>query len=209
MKHSAIPRGRKSIMRLYHFILASIFFLGISNGGTPSVFLYTSSHSRTQSEQLGPYKSENSSDLEQVLTAFLEAARKSQVMEMYQYLSTEDRETFSLQKWSEYYQKWFLYSSDPLVLMLIDRVTYEIEEIKLDNYKATAIVELSQPILLRMSDSDREMAKEQIIKSDTLAMETSTISYNLIREQSGWKIRYDLAIVARLDSIRALVDEAR
>lgn len=197
-------------MRLYHFILASIYFLGISYGGTPSVFFSPTNHNRAQSEQLGPHESENYSDLERVLTVFLEAVLKHQAMEMYQCLSTEDREAFSPQKWSkyEYYKKLFPYSSDPLALMLRDRVTYEVKEIKIDNNKATAIIEWSRPTLLTMSISDRNIAKEQIIKGKPLSMESDIISYNLIKEQSGWKIPFNLASVARGDSIRALIDEA-
>lgn len=150
-----------------------------------------------------------------VLEKYLDAERRSNYSEAYEYLSMSDQETLSEE---EFMQK---YKPEESVLrnMMLEKMSYSISGMEVQNETASAEVtkklpdletmmaDLFQDALLSVfsgtpSDTMMEELVKEKYKDGNFPMIEIVEEYNLKREQGQWKIFLDLKIQVALEKLQ-------
>jgi hypothetical protein len=151
--------------------------------------------------------SEDAAKPEIVLEKFLKAKIDRDLAEMYQYISSADKDVKTLEEFTTRPEL----KSDPVRDKLVDMITVEVKEVKINGDTATGTVELQIPadleIYIEMMPSERQKYAGEILKKEKFPMKPVIDQYSLVREENEWKIFLGLKKTERLNKLLKQAEE--
>ncbi len=150
----------------------------------------------------------------EVLSKYLDASWKGKYEEAYSLLSSKDKAMKSLDAFSKDEG-----ADNPFKVVLADKVSFKVKEVKTESGKASSIVEITMPDLKPLfgeifgaamagafggqkDNKAIEKALKEKMQGKDLPTITNTKTYDLVKEKDGWRVFLNLDGIAKAGELQ-------
>lgn len=150
----------------------------------------------------------------EVLSKYLDASWKGRYEEAYSLLSSKDKAMKSLEAFSKDEG-----SDNPFKVVVADKVSFNVKEVKTEGDKASSVVEITSPdprplfgeifgaamaaALGGQKDNKAiEKALKEKMQGRDLPTVTNTKTYDLVKEKDGWRVFLNIDSIAKADELQ-------